>query len=692
VLRRFAFAFLIFLWLGSGASAQAENPLPATQGQGTRIQIGRSTVALNGPWKFSVGDSPRDAVTGKLQWAEPDFDDSKWETVDLTSIAGAIDPVGGFSAYVPGWTTKGHPGYSGYAWYRIRVRLATQPGESLALAGPADMDDAYEIYGNGAWLGSFGKFSNGPPAVFYTQPMLFPLPQPESGPDGSPTEVLAFRVWMEPFTLANAPDAGGFHTSPLVGNAATVSADYQIRWLELTRAYIIRPMEALLFLLLAVLAFSLILFDRSDSVYGWMGTVFLLSAASNVLSILGAWTQTISIFVNGIFTDMFVILLTYGAWVMVWWVWFRLRKPEWMPKAVLGLTLLYMISNPVSEDLFFTVIPHPFAAAVHVVSLVVRLVTMAVLVWIVVEGIRKQGREGWLVLPAVLLVGIGSFSVELGLLHIRSRWFPFGVQIALGDFTNLLLVLVLALLLMRRLLISLREQRRLALDVKQAQEVQQVILPQAHMIYPGLAIESEYRPAREVGGDFFQIIPHASDGSVLIVAGDVAGKGLQAGMLVALLVGAIRTVASFDVNPEVVLRELNRRLIGRGEVAATCLAMRIAADGSVQLANAGHMPPYLNGESLAIEGSLPLGIVDASDFSTMRFVLKEGDRLVLMSDGIVEATGADGELFGFERIDQLLRSPFSAADVAEAAQRFGQEDDISVISVTRTEALEEALA
>jgi serine phosphatase RsbU (regulator of sigma subunit) len=77
----------------------------------------------------------------------------------------------------------------------------------------------------------------------------------------------------------------------------------------------------------------------------------------------------------------------------------------------------------------------------------------------------------------------------------------------------------------------------MALDVKQTQELQQVILPEARLVLPGLLIESEYRPAREVGGAFFQIIPNGVDGSLLIVAGDVTGKGLKAGMLVALLVG-----------------------------------------------------------------------------------------------------------------------------------------------------------
>jgi serine phosphatase RsbU (regulator of sigma subunit) len=162
-------------------------------------------------------------------------------------------------------------------------------------------------------------------------------------------------------------------------------------------------------------------------------------------------------------------------------------------------------------------------------------------------------------------------------------------------------------------------------------------------------------------------------------------------MLVALLVGAIRTVARFDADPGVVLGELNQRLIGRGEAAATCLAMRIAADGSVKLANAGHLPPYLNGQPVAMEGALPLGMVEGAECSVMHFALQENDTLVLISDGIIEAMDADGSLFGFDRMAALLGTAVSATEVADAAERFGQEDDISVIMVTRTAVLEPAL-
>jgi serine phosphatase RsbU (regulator of sigma subunit) len=249
--------------------------------------------------------------------------------------------------------------------------------------------------------------------------------------------------------------------------------------------------------------------------------------------------------------------------------------------------------------------------------------------------------------------------------------------------SQLLLVLVLAVLLVRRLILSIRSQRLMALDVKQAQEVQRVILPESRTTVPGLAIESEYRPALQVGGDFFQIIPYPNDGSLLIVAGDVAGKGLQAGMLVALLVGAIRSTAETTSDPLGLLQALNRRLLGRNDAHATCLALNISADGVVTLANAGHLPPYLNGEPMAMEGALPLGMIDGAEFSVTRFLLQPNDRLVIASDGLAEARNPEGQLFGFDRVQELVQEGKTATELADAIQVFGQEDDISVITLTR---------
>jgi serine phosphatase RsbU (regulator of sigma subunit) len=159
-------------------------------------------------------------------------------------------------------------------------------------------------------------------------------------------------------------------------------------------------------------------------------------------------------------------------------------------------------------------------------------------------------------------------------------------------------------------------------------------------------------------------------------------------MLVALLVGAIRSQADTSFDPLRMLESLNRRLCGRAEAHATCLALRIAESGAVNLANAGHLPPYLNATELPMEGALLLGMIEDAEFSVLHFQLQPGDRLTFISDGIVEAQDAQGQLFGFERIQEMLHTapsqkPVSAADLATAAQRFGQQDDISVLTVLR---------
>ncbi len=664
--------------------AAATQPQIAPAQEMTHVTLGPSVVPLYGPWKFTVGDSPIDPATHALLWAQPGFDDSTWETVDLTP-KGVLDPLGGYSDYVKGWTARGHAGHSGYAWYRIRVQVAAQPGEKLALAGPSYVDDAYQLFSDGTLVGSFGSFTGDPPAIYFTQPMMFSLPAAPVA--GSPVRVLAFRFWMAPNTVVSQADTGGMHTAPLLGDASAVSSGYQLRWLEPTRAHISRIVEAVLFLLLAIVAFSLTRFDAADPVYVWMGSVFLLLATDAILTIIGTWTQSLSVIAELVLQDGIIAPLLLGAWVMVWWVWFQLQRPAWLPSAVALLTFGFMASSIIGEDLLYPLIPMSVADIFHIVSIAVRLSLLLVLILVVSWGIRRQGAEGWLVLPAVALLFISLFTIELLLLHVRINWFPFGLRFGLSQVANLLLTAVLFVLLLRRLLLSVRQQRLLALDVKQAQEVQRVILPETVTTLPGLTIENEYRPAREVGGDFNQIIPDSADGSLLIVAGDVAGKGLQAGMLVALLVGAIRSTAELKSDPLFVLQALNRRLLGRGEAHATCLAMRIAADGSVTLANAGHLPPYLNGRPIDMEGALPLGVIDGADFTVTYFQLQENDRLVLASDGIVEAMDEQGRLFGFERVQELLQSRLTAAEVATAAQSFGQQDDISVIAVTRTAAL-----
>jgi len=655
--------------------------VPVDRAPLTEVHLGDSVAALNGPWKFRVGDSPLDPATGKALWSEPGFDDSGWETVDLAAPAGSYDPIAGTAGYLPGWTAHGHKGYWGYAWYRIRVRIDSRPGVKLALAGPSDVDDIYQVFDDGRLIGAFGDFSGETPSIFTTRPEMFLIPDESTGSVSE--RVLSFRVYMEPYTLNQLDDVGGFHNPPLLGERSAVAAQNQVKWDELYRLYAGSLAEALTFTVLGMVALSLVLFDRTDRVYLWIGALLLLIAVTTLVSVISTWTDWIPYVVTAPIRLSIITPLIYVGWVMVWRVWFRLRRPTWVPWVTLGLLPLLMLSTSIGQNLFFVLVQPGTEQVFHVISLILRLFVAALLLWTVFQGIMEQGLEGWIAVPAVLLAGVSEFSVELNYFHILPTWFPFGLQLSTRQLANLFLVGALSLLLLRRLVKSIRRQRQMALDVKQAQEVQQVILPEEHTSLPGFEVESEYRPAMEVGGDFFQVIPNPADGSLLIVAGDVAGKGLKAGMLVALLVGAIRTVAQFKADPTVLLDALNQRLIGRGDAFATCLALKIEVDGRVTLANAGHLAPYLNGKVLTLEGSLPLGMLDTPEFSLLRFELRPEDRLMLLSDGVAEATDSDGNLFGFDRVQDLLRSTTSAAEIASTAQAFGQQDDISVISVTR---------
>jgi serine/threonine protein phosphatase PrpC len=226
-----------------------------------------------------------------------------------------------------------------------------------------------------------------------------------------------------------------------------------------------------------------------------------------------------------------------------------------------------------------------------------------------------------------------------------------------------------------------RQQTLLENELAAAREVQQVILPERAEAVPGFNVESVYQPSRQVGGDFFQVLP-TGEGGLLVVVGDVAGKGLPAAMLVSVLIGAIRGVAEYTKDPAELLARLNERLIGRTQGGfATALVARIEADGSVTIANAGHLSPYLDGQEVELNGALPLGVVENAMYQVTRFHLPQGSRLTFYSDGVVEAQNQEGELFGFERGRAISGQP--AAAIVQAAMQFGQEDDITVVTIER---------
>jgi serine phosphatase RsbU (regulator of sigma subunit) len=155
-------------------------------------------------------------------------------------------------------------------------------------------------------------------------------------------------------------------------------------------------------------------------------------------------------------------------------------------------------------------------------------------------------------------------------------------------------------------------------------------------------------------------------------------------MTVSLIVGTLRTLADYTLRPAEILQGLNRRLIGRVDGGfVTCVVLHIAGNGETTVANAGHLPPFRNGQEVAVPGSLPLGVSVSTVYDELTFRLHEDETLTLFTDGIVEARNSRGELFGFERLSEVLATHPEVAKVVDAAEAFGQEDDITAVSITR---------
>jgi hypothetical protein len=675
--------FLTLLVCGMRATAQSGNPKPTEPGTAVPITLGQSMVPLYGPWKFQVGDSPIDPATNKPLWAQPGFDDATWETVDLTP-KGAVNPFRGSSGYVPGWGGRGHPGYSGYAWYRIRVRVNAQPGETLALGLPAYFDDAYQLFLNGTPLGSFGRFDGKRPEFYYNEPMFFALPPTRiAGADDETdaTQVIAFRIWMSPTSLLGQTDAGGFHLAPQVGTTNAVEAEYQLRWLDLVRENAIWALMGMVCSLLAVIAFGLFLFNRTDRVYFWIGSLFLMMGLGGGETALAAWTRTITVPAELWVCYVLVIPAINLSWIMLLRAWFALDRPHWLPWAVALLSLAQGFAFAGVLDLLFPLVPSTLAPIFYVLTQVLHVIFGLLMCWIMFRGIRKLGLEGWLLLPPVVLAWADWLAERLTFLDVPRRFFPFGVSLSLQQITVFLLVLTLCCLLVRRWVRSALAQRQMMLEMKQAQEVQQVLIPEAVPQIPGFSIQSVYQPAGQVGGDFFQILT-AKDGGVLLCIGDVSGKGMPAAMTVSLLVGTLRTLTQYTQRPGEILAAMNQRMLGRSRGGfTTCLVLLAAPDGTVTVANAGHIAPYLDGRELSMENGLPLGLIADSTYPESTFHQEEDEQLTLVTDGVVEARAASGELFGFERTAAI--AAHSAESISRTAQDFGQDDDITVLTLTR---------
>jgi len=270
------------------------------------------------------------------------------------------------------------------------------------------------------------------------------------------------------------------------------------------------------------------------------------------------------------------------------------------------------------------------------------------------------------------------------LAHFHSRLVFDGVSAVSAIILGYVGFVVVSITEARRRIRVEGEKAAVDTELAAAREIQQLMVPEKLPAATGYAIEDVYRPAAQVGGDFFQVIPLAG-GQTLVAIGDVSGKGIGAAMIVSMLIGMLRTISRSSRDPAQILAELNSRLVeGRHGGFVTCLVACLDSSGRVALANAGHLPPWLNGAEVAFAGSLPLSLLAAAAPEQATLQMRPGDRLTLMTDGVTEARDAQGGLFGFDRTQSLLRLNPSPLALAEAAIHHGQEDDLTVISILRT--------
>ena len=219
----------------------------------------------------------------------------------------------------------------------------------------------------------------------------------------------------------------------------------------------------------------------------------------------------------------------------------------------------------------------------------------------------------------------------------------------------LIVVLTLTFLLIQRLRETNRERAMLAGEMLAAQQIQRALVPASLSTLPDLKIDAVFRPAQEVGGDFYRV-RILSGGVQRVLIGDVSGKGAAAAMTGAVLLGA--SEGREADSPSALLHHLNRTLSDVGLSGfATCLCLDIHSNGLVRYAVLG-----------SIYGETTIELVP-------------GESLTLLTDGVLEATNPiTRELFGFDRTAAI--STQSAENIATAAQRFGQEDDITVLTLT----------
>jgi hypothetical protein len=595
---------------------------------------------LDGNWTWQRGDNP--------QWASPSFDDSSWPAMSAQAFAN-IRPAAQ---------------RDGIFWYRQRVQEPAAEGLALEL-GP--IDGACEVFVNGSRIGGLGAFPPHP-AWYAARNLLFPIPP------GPRDLLIAIRVYR--WKLAPQWYSLGIDTArlPVLGSEPALRTDLALRHERLLLRQFPAFEIGLLCLIVGCVALELYRRERSEVQNLWLGIAFVFAFFDGIGGVLSVTTSAFPVIpfllvataVNGI--EQCAAILFLGTCLS--------RRPPLLVK-ILGIAFMAAI---MLNGIGFALAQQPLAT----------LGAFTINLWLpasVVLGLVAATRTALKREPEapVLAVGVTAYEVSLTWAFRLRQIFPqLPATVPLGPFEarvpdlgTAVFAVCMFYVLVKRFLRLREEREQLGQEFEAARRVQTLLVPAHPPQTPGFVVNADYTPAKEVGGDFYQILP-AGDGSVLVVVGDVSGKGLRAAMLVSHIIGGLRHEPSR--RPSEVLAHLNTALMGQTDGGfVTCGCALLDKGGCVTLANAGHIYPYRNGEELEVPSGLPLGLIANPTYPETRIQIVPGDRLTFVSDGVIEARNSRGELFGFDRTRQLSMQPASA--ISKAAQNFGQDDDITVVTI-----------
>ena len=245
---------------------------------------------------------------------------------------------------------------------------------------------------------------------------------------------------------------------------------------------------------------------------------------------------------------------------------------------------------------------------------------------------------------------------------------------------------------------EIQARERLEQEMRVATLIQQQFLPHELPKLPGWQVAAYYGPARAVGGDFYDFI-ELPEGRIGIVVGDVTDKGVPAALVMARTQSVLRGEAPRFGSPGEVLRRANEILLPEmpARMFVTCLYLVLEpATGRVVYANAGHLPPYVRTVNGVVElraTGMPLGLLPSMTYEEKETTIDPRQGVLLYSDGVIEAHGPDGTMFGFPRLRELMARERPTSELLNyvleqlhdfTGRGWDQEDDITMVALERT--------